>query len=489
MTSKKILPFFFVLNLIIIFYGYISGFSKSLWLDELLSIIFGRELSELNFVEKFTQDPHAPFFYLLLNFFQLVLSILQINVDDHLNLLRLINLIGFVPLMFSYKIIKKEKIPIDINIVFLLFISSNYFIFYILDLRPYFLLLCFTFLICVINLANTLEKKHKYLFIISAIILSVFQIYGLTISMSILLYRLILNLYKKNYERLKINLYFMVLLFLIFFISYFLQIINPETMSTLGYMKFKLWFIRAFLEWTLNTTVFLSFSVLFIIFINLRKNPTINVFKNLFKNDVFINIIGQIIPIIILLFVVLIGSLLIKPIIHFRPLIVIYPSLVLIAGLFANELFTKYRFKILLLIFLIFVTFININFYLKNIIYSEQNIEWVIKKTFTKNCVKSDVYYNDNGKVGMLDYVNQIVQIYTKNLRHIKPLSTINLSKFQNNKKDNKNCEILIFSFHTYNLEENLNKIDFKDLGFEVIYAPNVVGKNTSKAGAIVLIK
>lgn len=61
MTSKKILPFFFVLNLIIIFYGYISGFSKSLWLDELLSIIFGRELSELNFVEKFTQIS-CPFF-------------------------------------------------------------------------------------------------------------------------------------------------------------------------------------------------------------------------------------------------------------------------------------------------------------------------------------------------------------------------------------------------------------------------------------------
>ena len=485
MTSKRILQTFLFLNVFIIFYGYVYGFGKSLWLDELLSVIFGRELSGLNLVEKFTQDPHAPFFYFLLNFFQLVLKLFHISVNDNLNLLRLINLIGFVPLLISYKILKKEKIQIDTNIVFLLLISSNYFIFYILDLRPYFLLLSFTFLISVINLTNTLEEKHKYLFIISAIILSVFQVYGLTISMSILLYRLILNLYRKDYQKIRIDIYFMILLFLIFFFSYFLQIINPETMSTLGYMKFKLWFIRAFLEWTLNTTIFLFFSSLFIIFINLQKNLTVNLIKNLFKNNVFINIMGQILPVIILLFVVLIGSLLIKPIIHFRPLIVIYPSLVLISGLLAHTLFKNYQSKILLFFFLTIVTFVNINFYLKNIINSEQNIEWVIKKTFTKNCENSDVYYNDDGKVGMLDYVNRIVQIYTKNLRPIKPLSTINLNKFQ----INKDCEVLIFSFHTYNLEEYLNKVNFKSLGFEVIYAPNVVKENTSKAGAIVLVK
>ena len=85
----------------------------------------------------------------------------------------------------------------------------------------------------------------------------------------------------------------------------------------------------------------------------------------------------------------------------------------------------------------------------------------------------------------MLDYVNRIVQIYTKNLRPIKPLSTVDLNKFQ----INKDCEVLIFSFHTYNLEEYLNKVNFKSLGFEVIYAPNVVKENSSKAGAIVLVK
>jgi len=199
MTLKKISLTFFFLNVLLILYGYTNGFNKSLWLDELLSIIFGRELSELNLIEKFTQDPHAPFFYFFLNLFQLVLKTFHISVNDNINLLRLINLVGFIPLLISYKILKKENIEIELSITFLLLISSNYFFLYILDLRPYFLILCFTFLISVINLTNTLEGKHKNLFIVSAIIISIFQIYGLTISMSVLLYRLLLNIYKKNY--------------------------------------------------------------------------------------------------------------------------------------------------------------------------------------------------------------------------------------------------------------------------------------------------
>ena len=194
-------------------------------------------------------------------------------------------------------------------------------------------------------------------------------------------------------------------------------------------------------------------------------------------------------PIIILLFVIISVSLLITPILHHRFFIVVYPGLILIGGLLGFDLFKNNQQKILLIIFLTIITFVNIKFYLKNIINSEQNIEWVVKKTFKQNCENSDVYYNDDGKVGMLDHVNQIVQIYSKNLRPIKSLSTIDLSKFQNSKKINKDCEVLIFSFHTYNLEKNLDKVNFKSLVYEVNYAPNVIEENTSKAGAIVLIK
>ena len=38
-------------------------------------------------------------------------------------------------------------------------------------------------------------------------------------------------------------------------------------------------------------------------------------------------------------------------------------------------------------------------------------------------------------------------------------------------------------------IEKNLDKWIVKSLVYEVNYAPNVIGENTSKAGAIVLIK
>lgn len=63
------------------------------------------------------------------------------------------------------------------------------------------------------------------------------------------------------------------------------------------------------------------------------------------------------------------------------------------------------------------------------------------------------------------------------------------INQFNLNKKIYENCKVLIFSFHTYNLEKNLSKIDYKNLEFEVNYAPNVVNEETSKAGAIVLVE
>ena len=62
MHTNKILIFFVIINSAIILTGYIFGFSKSLWLDELLSIIFGREIVKLPLREIFTIDPHNPFF-------------------------------------------------------------------------------------------------------------------------------------------------------------------------------------------------------------------------------------------------------------------------------------------------------------------------------------------------------------------------------------------------------------------------------------------
>ena len=488
MMSKRILQGFLFLNILIILYGYSVGFGKSLWFDELLTIYQSRELFSLNLKENLIKDPNSSFFFFLY-YVEKLLRVFNLNIDENINLIRVFNLIGIIPIALSFKILKKEKFQIDLYIVCLLLISSNYFFYYILEIRTYFLLLSFTFLLSVLNLTDTLEVKYKYLFIFSSIIISIFHIYGFTISMSILFYRLILNFYQKNYIRLKINIYIIFLLLLIFFLVYWLNINNPEVISKNSYLKFHLYYIGNFIRWNFNTLIFLFIASILIIFFKINKSSNIRNFINCFLNKFYLNILGQIMPIIILLFVIISVSLLITPILHHRFFIVVYPGLILIGGLLGFDLFKNNQQKILLIIFLTIITFVNIKFYLKNIINSEQNIEWVVKKTFKQNCENSDVYYNDDGKVGMLDHVNQIVQIYSKNLRPIKSLSTIDLSKFQNSKKINKDCEVLIFSFHTYNLEKNLDKVNFKSLVYEVNYAPNVIGENTSKAGAIVLIK
>ena len=484
MASKKILQGFLFLNISIVIYGYFIGFNKSLWWDELMSIYYAREISNLDLKEIFTQDANAPFFYLFLNSAEQIFRIFNINVDENVYLIRIVNLVGFIPILLSYKLLREEKTEIDIVTVFFLLISSNYFFYYILDLRPYFLLLSFTFLISVINLTDTVEGKHKYLFFLSSIIVSFLHIYGLTLSMSILSYRFIVNLYQKNLNRLKVDVCFITLLFLVFFLSYFLQITNSEVMSVFGYLKFQLWFVKAFIIWASNALIFLFFATILIIFLKKRKSSNVSYFVKSFLNKTYLNILGQTVPIIILLIVVLLVSFLVFPIIHFRQLIVIYPSLALIGGLLAYDLFRNNLPKIFLITFLLSATFINIKYYLKNIINTEQNIEWVVKKTFNQNCVGVDVYFNDDGREKILNYINPLVQIYSKNFRPVKSLSKLDLNNFL----INKNCDILIFSFHTYDLEENLENLNYSGLNLNIKYAPNVVN-DTSKSGAIVLVE
>ncbi len=484
MVSKRILQGFLFLNISIIFYGYLAGFGKSLWFDELLSINHARELINFSLKETFTQHPNA-LFYFLLSYVEKFFELLSLNPNENINLIRFINLIGLIPILFSYKIIKDEKIQINIGILFLLLISSNYFFNYILEIRPYFLILGFAFLISILNLTVSMEEKYKFLFIFSSIIISIFHIYGLTLSISVLFYRLVVNFYKKNFSRIKVNIYILSLLLITFFLIYSLSIINFEKIPKFTYLKFQPYFVGNFIKWNLNTIFFLILSGVLITFIYVRKSSNISEFFNFFVNKLYLNILSQIMPIITLLFIISLVSLIITPLFHYRYLIVIYPALVLIGGLLTTELLRYYKSKLLFFVILIIITFVNINFYLKNIINSEQNIEWVIKSTFNKNCEGSEVYFNDNGKDNILDSINKITKIYSKTLRPIKPLSNIDF----NNLRINKNCKILVFSFHTYNLEKNLDYLNHQDFKLKIEYAPNVVGKGKSKSGAIVLVE
>ena len=127
MVSKRILQGFLFLNILIIFYGYLAGFGKSLWFDELLSINHARELINFSLKETFTQHPNASF-YFLLSYVEKFFELLSLNPNENINLIRFINLIGLIPILFSYKIIKDEKIQINIGILFLLLISVTIFL-------------------------------------------------------------------------------------------------------------------------------------------------------------------------------------------------------------------------------------------------------------------------------------------------------------------------------------------------------------------------
>ena len=119
----------------------------------------------------------------------------------------------------------------------------------------YFLLLCFSLLVNVINLINTVENENKIAFLVSSILLSVLHIYGLVISMSILVFRFTKNIYFKDKKKLNVNLTFIILLLIIFIIFYFPSILNEGNKLNIGWIKNNLWYYRIFIEYTISTLV------------------------------------------------------------------------------------------------------------------------------------------------------------------------------------------------------------------------------------------
>ncbi len=490
MNEKKIIQIFLFFNFLIFFYGYLEGFFKPYWFDEVLTIGLSENIKNLSIYEIFTQDTHSPFFYSIIFIFIEILNFLELKNSDYLIYLRLINLICIIPIYFSYKILKENSANINLEITFLLFISSYFFFFFSLDLRMYFILLSFSLLINVININNSLETSHKFLFLISSIILSMLHVFGLTISVSILLYRFLTNFYLRNYKNCKIDFLFTIILFIIFILFYGPSLVDSENMQMFSWVKNNLWYYRVFIEWTLNSFISLVFFSFFIL-LNFRSNFfNLEILNKFFKSDFFKLSSRVIFPSIILMITTLMISFLFMPVITYRNLVVILPNIILMNGLLGFYFLKIKKSKLIILSFLILITFINVNSYYQSMIKSHQNIKWVIDNTFKKNCSDVPVYYNDAGRKTFLNlYVKKTVQVYAMYSRPIKNLSDLNSEEFIRNHKKFKNCKTIIFSFHISKLEgyiKELNKINGID--FIIDYAPNVKIKN-SKSGAIVKIK
>ncbi len=490
MNEKKIIQIFLFFNFLIFLYGYLEGFYKPFWFDEVLTISFSENIRNLSISEIFTQDTHSPFFYTILFLCIEILNFFELKNANYLIYLRLINLIGVIPIYFSYKILKENSANINLEIIFLLFISSYFFFFFSLDLRMYFILLSFSLLINVIHLNNSVENSHRYLFLISSIILSMLHVFGLTISMSIILYRFLLNFYFRNFKNCKINFVFIIILLTIFILFYGPSLVDNDNMKMFSWVKNNLWYYRVFIEWTLNSFISLIFLSFFILF-NFRSNIfNKNTLDKFFKSDFFKLSSRIVFPSIILMITTLMISFLFMPVITYRNLVVILPNIILLNGLLGFY-FLKIKKSILIIFpFLILITFINFNSYYQSMIKSHQNIKWVIDNVFEKKCSGIPVYYNDAGRKFFLDlYVKKIVQVYARYSRPIKNLSDLNFEEFKQNYKKFKNCEIFMFSFHIPKLEDYIKKFNqTKGINFVIDYAPNVNTEN-SKSGAIVKIK
>ena len=144
------------------------------------------------------------------------------------------------------------------------------------------------------------------------------------------------------------------------------------------WVKNNLWYYRVFIEWTISTLI-LIFSSLILLLFHFKKEILIkNNIKKFFQSTFFYETINLAVPAIILMIVVLTISFLFFPIVHYKALIVIYPNLILYASILSAFLISTKQYRIFFTVFLMFVTFVNINFYYKNMIRAHENIEWVI---------------------------------------------------------------------------------------------------------------
>ena len=126
MNEKKIIQIFLFFNFLIFLYGYLEGFYKPFWFDEVLTISFSENIRNLSISEIFTQDTHSPFFYTILFLCIEILNFFELKNANYLIYLRLINLIGVIPIYFSYKILKENSANINLEIIFLLFILAEF---------------------------------------------------------------------------------------------------------------------------------------------------------------------------------------------------------------------------------------------------------------------------------------------------------------------------------------------------------------------------
>ncbi|MDB9739695.1 hypothetical protein OAB10_05295 [Candidatus Pelagibacter sp.] len=473
-SYKNIVKFGLIINIIIYLYSLIYAFDRPFWIDELHVIGVSNNIFNISLKQVFIENIlHPPLFFYLVGFFNFFF--------ENLYFLRLVNALGLIPLIYSLILLKRYFKNINLNFILLLIISNYIFFYYSIELKMYFLIYCLSFLQHTIFLIDVKQKKFKFLFFILCLLMTSIHIFGLVISMSILLIYGIISLKDKNLVNFFYNLISSIILIFLFAIMFYYSTLDVNNFKAMSWIAFQKWYFRAFLEWSIP--IGLS-SVVFFLIVFL-KNNIFNFFNFNSKSNFNLNIFYITLPSIILLITTIAISLK-TPVITHRNLIVIAPAGILLCGLLSLKFFKYKGYELILTVLILITTYCNFFIFKNNAIYTTENIEWVINKTYKKDCKNVPIYFNDNKKILFKKMTNNAIDIYAKYFRELRRLSDLDIDTFNQLSTMYPKCDIFIASFHEWYFERNLKKIFFNKTDLDIVIAPNVLDKNT-KSGAILI--
>ena len=473
-SYKNIVKFGLIINIIIYLYCLIIAFDRSFWIDELHVIAVSKNIFNLPLKQVFIENIlHPPLYFYLVGIFNFFF--------DSLYSLRLVNVLGLIPLIYSLVLLKKNFKDINTDFILLLIISNYFFFYYSIELKMYFLIYCLSFLQHTIFLIDIKQKKFKLLFFILCLLMTSIHIFGLVISMSFLTIYGIISLKNKNLVNFLYNLISSIILISLFAIMFYYSTLDINNFKAMNWIEFQKWYFRAFLEWSIPIGLF---SMVFFLIVFL-KNNIFNFFYLSSKTNFNLNVFYITLPSIILLITTVLISLK-TPVITHRNLIVIAPAGILLCGLLSLRFFKYKGYELILIVLILITTYYNFFIFKNNTIYTIENIEWVIKKTYKKDCKNVPIYFNDNKKILFKKMTNNAIDIYAKYFRELRRLSDLDIDTFNQLSTMYPKCDIFIASFHEWYFERNLKKIFFNKTDLDIVIAPNVLDKNT-KSGAILI--
>ena len=216
---SQIIKIGLIVNLLVYLYAFYFGYDRPFWIDEIHVVGASQAIFNISLKQVFIENiMHPPLYFYLVGIVNLLV--------ENLYILRVVNILGFIPLFFAFILLKKYYKDLDLYFIFLLFISNYLFFYYSLELKMYFLIYCISFLQHTIFLIDPNQKKFKTLFFITCVVNTLLHVFGLVISMSMILIYMIINIKNTEYKKVLFNLILGSILFFLFCIMFYYSTLN-----------------------------------------------------------------------------------------------------------------------------------------------------------------------------------------------------------------------------------------------------------------------